>query len=161
MPHLKKKSLVSVALVALTASAWLAPLTALGQALDQPLDRFGRPQSLNPQRSDTDEDDRNSLRGGFEPDGENSGVNNEDLVRRAQGRDGLIGTDDAAPDSGINDAIVVAETERAEQQQTRNNRNNEAEQDPFAALGIRVGSFLLFPEISAFSFSDNNRLVDA
>jgi len=137
LSHLKKKSLVPVAFAALTAVTWLAPLPALGQTSGL----FGRSQTIDSLGRNATSTQNNGLRGGFEPGDEISRLDDEDSDRRRRGEDGQI-----SGNSQGEDAILLPDAENTAIQTTlRPERGDDAEEDPFAPLGIRVGSFLLFP----------------
>jgi len=148
LSHLNKKSLVLVAFAAQAAVTWLAPLPALGQTSGL----FGRSQTIDSLGRNVTGTQNHGLRGGFEPGEEISRLDDEDTDRRRREEDGQI-----SGNSQGEDAILLPDAENTAIQATRRReRSDEAEEDPFAPLGIRAGSFLLFPELSTESvYSDN------
>jgi len=157
LPHLKKKLIASVAFPALFAAVWFAPLTALGQSASP----FGRSQFLNrldTQGRDAGAIDINGLRGGYETDDEISREDGRDTGRRAFRQDGQ-----GSPVTGSQNDTLISDVENAVfDQAPLRERADEEEEDPFAPLGIRVGSFLFYPELFAETvYSDNIFLSSA
>ena len=162
MPRLRKIRFVPFLLAALAAAAFV-PMPAWGQGASL-LDQQQDPDAELDR--DADELERNGLRGILGPD--------RDIEAGRDGRgpigaDGLRGgalPDAATANRDITDRQPGDEPDRNAILRDRQLRGPGAldeavldpdrEEDPYAALGIRVGSFLLFPElISETIFSDN------
>ncbi len=148
MPHRQKKVLVSVALPALIAAAALVPLPAFGQSAGL----------SDGQRRDAGRIDINGLRGGFGTGDDTLREDDEDVARRTLSQDGQ-----GSQISGGGDAALIPDADiAAVEEALLRERDAEDDDDPFAPLGIRVGSFLLFPELSAeMVYSDNIFLESA
>lgn len=129
------------------------PHTALGQSADTP----GQRQIRDIQRPDTGRIAVNGLRGGFRTGDENAREDDEELGRRAKRQDELRASllDGQVNPLNSDAEITVLEPVPLE-------RAEEEEEDPFAPLGIRVGSFLFYPELIAETvYSDNIFLESA
>jgi hypothetical protein len=168
VPGLKKILFVTFTRAALMAAA-LVPMQAWGQSAGSQNQQQLRDQDFD---SDRDREDRelDGLRGVLDQDREGEGRRTDRNVR--QGRPGP----DGLRDTSLPDADTTR-TQDARRQPagtlTRNisqsNRqpldqdgvdttklDENTVEDPYAALGVRVGSFLLFPELSAETvYSDN------
>ena len=159
MPLLKKKSTASVALAALSVAAWLAPLPALGQSADP----FGQRQIRDRDGRDAGAIGINDLRGVIDAGEDDSDYRDDpDARRRMDGEDRRGSRISDSEDGTLTRDAENAATEEARRQLLADERRavredeDEEEEDPFAPLGIRVGSFLLFPELSAETvYSDN------
>lgn len=105
-----------------------------------------------------EERELNGLRGVLDPDQDPSSQSDE---RSRPGADGQ--PEAGAPEEGENttasglDERFAQEVIARRQQPRQQNRVDETdEQDPYAALGVRMGSFLLFPELTSESLYDDN-----
>lgn len=145
MPRLTKTISAFAALAALAAAAGVMP------ALGQP--------------AQTSEELRR-LRGGFESgQSGNSEVAGQFPNGEANSTgDGIFVTDPSGPlrdplrdpfRDPLRDPLLPADLEAARTVQ-RNITGQNAEDDPYAALGVRMGSFLLFPELSVEGVYDDN-----
>ncbi len=157
MPHLKKLLFVPVTFAAF-AAAGLITMPAWAQTAGQ----------SDEQRELDDESDRraeeaelNGLRGILDPDQEGTSGRGS---RDREGADGL--RDTTLPDTQTTDGNTTQRQSGdrlnrdniASSQQSRDlDAVNETEpEDPYAALGIRMGSFLLFPELTSETVYNDN-----
>ncbi|MCH8240451.1 MAG: outer membrane beta-barrel protein [Proteobacteria bacterium] len=137
MPRLKKIISAFAALAVLAAAAGLTP--ALGQT------------------AQTSEDLRR-LRGGFEP-GQSGNYEAATQSRNGEDQgtaDGIFVTD---PTNPLRDPLLIADVEA--EGTVRRVSPQIAQDDPYAALGIPMGSFLLFPEITVQRVWDDNPFLSA
>lgn len=141
MPRLKKIISAFAALAVLAAAAGLTP--ALGQT------------------AQTSEDLRR-LRGGFEP-GQSGNYEAATQSRNGEDQgtaDGIFVTDPTDPlRDPLRDPLLIADVEA--EGTVRRVSPQIAQDDPYAALGIPMGSFLLFPEITVQRVWDDNPFLSA
>lgn len=144
MPRLRKTISAFATLAALAAAAGFTP--ALGQSA-QPAEDLRR------------------LRGGIEPD-QSGNPEAAAQARNGEGQrtaDGLFATDLSdplldplsGPPDPLRDPLSAEELEAA-RTAPRVIIGENGEDDPYAALGVRMGSFLLFPELSLNSVYNDN-----
>ena len=147
MPHLKKKTLVPIAFASLTAVTLLVPYPVFGQSPGL----LGGSLTINSVGRDLAGNRINGLRGGYEAGDEIARRDDEDTggTRRRNGQSSGMQQSEAGVFGP--EAEITANTDAGQRE-----RRNEEDEDPFAPLGIRVGSFLLFPELNTESvYSDN------
>jgi hypothetical protein len=162
LPLLKKILFVPVSLAAL-AVAGPAVIPAWGQTAGQLNERQELDDELSRRADDAE---LNGLRGVLEPDQDDASA------RQRRGRQGVEGLrDTTVPDTettNVNEANRqsrdtlnrndVPPTPQPRNQETVDEAeldDTEAE-DPYAALGIRLGSFLLFPELTSETVYNDN-----
>ena len=161
MPRLRRTLSAFAALAALAAAAGLAP--ALGQSVNPSEEERLRNRIEDPREGDAES---RGLRSGFEP--EQDGARDRD--RRNQQRAGRQSRNIAG--RGTGDGIFVFEpldplrdplrqtdpdaAQTVRRDPDRDDTAQRAEDDPYASLGVRMGSFLLYPELSVESEYDDN-----
>lgn len=156
MARLRKYGFAFAAAGALALCAGITPMAALAQSAD-PLE--------NPRvRDDADvfadrEIELRGLRGRLDPE--------QDRDRRNPRRAGqdAAGQDPAAvlfrePPDPLRDPLADFDPD-AVQTEPRAGSVQEAEEEPYAALGVQFGSFLLFPELSVESLYDGNLFLSS
>lgn len=172
MARLRTYRFAFAALGALALTAGLAPVAALGQWADPFEDRRAR--------DDVEDDDREAALGGLRGrlDPEQGRVPGRQSRTRA-GQDagdrnpaaGVIFGEPPdpfrEPPDPLRDPLTAPDLDWVQPERRAADPNDArqgaegAEDDPYAALGVRMGSFLLFPELSAESLYDDNLFLSS
>jgi hypothetical protein len=165
VPRLKNILFVPFTFAALTAAA-LAPVPAWGQSADA----FNQQRDIDDDMDrNADEVERNGLRGVLDPD--------QDTVAETAGQDrdsaeGLrdtVTSDTDTPEDNLKLArdALRRDTVRRSQRPLDLDEADKADldqnsvDDPYAALGIRMGSFLLFPELTSETVYNDNLFLSS
>ncbi len=167
LARLKKYRCALAAFGALALAAGLAPTSAVGQVVD-PFEEQPRDQD---EIFDDAAADRRGLRGRLEPEQDgDTGSRRRDTADQDPGNRDAAGQDTAevlfreSPDP-FRDPLTAPGLDVNQREQSIAVANgagqgaqgaDETEEDPYAALGVRVGSFVLFPELSVETLYDDN-----
>ena len=166
MPR-QRKGLSAFFIFAFLTAAGLWPLPAWSQSAQQ--DDEDRLLETREEQTES-AGESNGLRGRLEPEQEESGRSQrprragEEILRQSDSPDTLP-TSRTDPLNPINpdvarNSLLSRNPDNLQNPllDTREDlpRDRDREEDPYAALGIRLGSFLLFPELSAETVYDDN-----
>ncbi len=157
MPHLKKLLFVPLTFAALAAAGLIA-MPAWAQTAGQQSEQQEIDAENDRRREETE---LNGLRGILDPEQDEQ---SERGAREREGADGL--RDTASPDTqgedenttgrGFGDRLDRDNIATSQQSRDQDTVDETEEEDPYAALGIRMGSFLLFPELMSETVYNDN-----